>query len=381
MAISLDKISQVTRDKEKSASTYSSLNSLLSKDIQLFKKLSVKEKSSYYEELDLLLNAGLDLESSLILLEEQSKEKSKKKELLNQLIEDIINGLSLSEAMKKSEKFSDYEFYSIQIGEESGKLNDVVKNLRIFYSDVIEQKKKITSALSYPIIVMLVAIGAVFFLLNFVVPLFEEVFKRFDGELPGITQFIINWSANMATIVPWTFAILLVLFLAYFVNRKKEVVRIYISKILLSIPVLGNLIRKMFLARMFNALSLLVSSKNPLLHSITMIQRMIHFYPLEQSLKRIEEDILKGKTLYQSLDSDPLFDKQIVTLIKVAEEVGKLEHVLKKISENLSRDVNHRLNTIGSLIEPVLIIFVGGIVALILVAMYLPLFNLSTSIY
>lgn len=381
MAIELSKIPHVRSENKKSIKSSHAVSTLLSKDFKIFSGLRQKEKASFYEELDLLIGAGLDLESSLILIESQCKEKSKMKILLNSLINDIITGNSLSQSMNKSGKFSDYEYYSIQIGEESGKLREVIMNLKNFYTDVIEQKKKMTSALSYPVIVLIVAIGAVFFLLNFVVPLFEDVFKRFDGELPGLTKFIITWSDNMSMIIPWSISIIIILSLLYYINRKTKEVRRYSAKLVLSLPVIGDLVRKMYLERLFNALYLLVGSKNPLLHSINMIGKMIRFYPLEQSLIRIEADILQGKSLYKSLEGDSIFDKQIVTLIKVSEEVGQLENVLKRISENLSRDINHRLNDIGNMLEPILIIFVGGIVAIILIAMYLPLFNLSTSIY
>jgi len=381
MAISLDQIRPVKVEKKKPTASSKDITSWLSKDITLFRGLGTKDKHKFYEELDLLLGAGLDLENSLMLIKSQSKVKSKKSALVNLLISLIIKGKSLSESMKISQKFSDYEYYSIQIGEETGNLEATISNLKQFYSDVIEQKRKLTSALSYPIIVLLVAVSAVFFLLQFVVPLFEDVFKRFDGELPYLTRLIITWSENAGLFLPWFLLIVLILSFLFYINRKKEVVRKVSSRIVINTPILGVLIKKIYLARIFNALSLLVSSKNPLLHSLSMIRKMVRFYPLEKSLEQIEEDVLNGKALFESMSEHKIFDQQIVTLIKVSEEVGQLEPVLKRISESLSIDISHRLNNLGNLLEPILIVLVGGMVALILVAMYLPLFNLSTSIY
>ena len=380
MAFSIEDIKS-KKKQNKILSEGFDFSKLLQTEFNFFNSLGSKDKLQFYEELHLLFSAGLDIDSTLDLMIKQSKDKSKVNNLLVQIRDNIVLGDGLSIAMKKSKQFSDYEYYSIQIGEETGNLEPVLNELRSFYDQIIEQRKKLISALSYPCIVLFVAIGAVYFLLQFVVPLFEDVFKRFNGELPGVTKFIINLSEGMSNFVPIILIVTFSFSLILYLYRKEIIVRHYGSKIILKLPIIGELVRSVFMARLFTALHLLVRSRNPLNSSLSMVQKMIGFFPIEQALKEVELEVLAGKSLFESLEKHKIFDDQTITLIKVAEEVGQLEIVLGKLCNNVTKDVNHKMNTLGSLIEPILIIGVGSIVAFILIAMYLPLFQLSTSVY
>ncbi|MEQ9064056.1 MAG: type II secretion system F family protein [Vicingaceae bacterium] len=343
--------------------------------------LKLRDKLTFYEELHLLLTSGLDLENAIDLLLAQGKEKSKLTVIIRGLKKDIINGKSLSDAMSDSGVFTDYEHFSIKIGEETGNTVEVLEEIRNYYEQLSDQRKKLSSALSYPAVVFSVAIGAVFFLLNFVVPLFEDVFKRFNGELPLITQLVIHLSDKLKTWLPITLLLFTVGGSLIYFRRKNARSRQLLSLMVMRMPIIGRIVQKIYLARLFSALHLLVKSKNPLNTSLGMVQKMIGFYPLEQALLDIEDQVIKGKSLSSCISRHPMFDARTVTLIKVAEEVGQLEHVLGKIAKGLSADVSNKLNGLGSLLEPILIIGVGSMVAFILIAMYLPLFQLSTSVY
>ena len=166
----------------------------LNKDISFGnKQLSDKRKEEFYLEFSTLLLSGIDIRTAfdLILVDQKNK---KGRSVFEHIKEDVIAGFSLSEAIYKSNKFSSYEVYSIKIGEETGKIGDILQELALYFKSRISQRRKIVSALTYPLIVLLTSFGAVFFMLKFVVPMFADVFKKFGGELPWVTQFILNIS-------------------------------------------------------------------------------------------------------------------------------------------------------------------------------------------
>ena len=178
------------KKQEKETSVFDFLN----KDIRLFEnQLNDKKKERFYSELNILFSAGVDIKTALELIEEEQLKKADK-ELFGNIRELIVNGGSLSEAIRTTGKFSTYEYYSIKIGEESGRLPEVLEELAVFFSKKIRQKRLVLNALSYPSIVFLTAFGAIFFMMKFIVPMFADVFLRFGGDLPYITKLIIKIS-------------------------------------------------------------------------------------------------------------------------------------------------------------------------------------------
>ena len=378
MAIDLNNIrSKVENDFNKKSSFFDFLN----KDIKLFNKsFNDKKKEKFYSELSILLSSGIDIKTSLeIIIEEQQKEKEK--EIFKNIFDYVINGDSLSAALEKTGKFSQYEYFSIKIGEESGRLNDVLIDITKFYVKKIKQKRQMVNAFTYPGIVLFTAFAAVFFMLKFMVPMFVEVFSRFHGKLPFITQVIINTSDVFSKYIGWMFLFLILMIIILYQNRKKERFRYWFSKILLSIPIIGEMVKMMYLERFFQSMTLLMSSKTPMLKAIQLVRKMIGFYPFERALEKIESDIMYGIQLNESMKQFKFFDKRVTSLIKVAEEVNQLETIFDKLNKQYSEEMDHKLSMISSLLEPIMIIFVGLLVGIILISMYLPMFQLSTSIY
>ncbi len=355
------------------------LMALLNRDISFGnKELSDKKKEYLYLELSSLLQAGINLKSSFELIT-ADQEKEKDKELFSKIQETVINGIPFSEALKQSGKFSLYEVYSLQIGEETGKLIDVLLDLAKFYQNKIKQRRKITSALTYPCVVLCTSLGAVFFMLKFVVPMFGDVFKRFGGKLPWITEKIIGVSETLENNF-FRFFILLVLIAAFiFFVRKTEQFRKIASQVLLRLPMVGNLVQKIYLARFCNSMRLLINARLPLLRAIALSRQMIGYYPIESSLQKVEDDIMKGKSLHQSLQQFSIYPRKMIQLVKVGEETNQLDHFFAKISDQYIEEVEYKTSTLSSMMEPLIIIFLGLIVGVILIAMYLPLFQMSNS--
>ena len=357
----------------------SSIFDFLNKDIRLFGiGLSDKKKERFYSELHILFSAGLDIKTTLELIEEEQIKKTDK-ELFCKIKEYVVNGGSLSEALNKTGKFSTYEYYSIKIGEESGRLPEVLDELAVFFIKKIRQQRLVLNALSYPSIVLFTAFGAIFFMMKFIVPMFADVFLRFGGELPYITKVIIHISNAFSLYAYYIIIPVISLAFFFYTQKEKDWFRRGSAFILMKIPVMGNIIQKIYLARFCHSMNLLISAKTPLLQAIQLVKKMVGFYPIEYSLAFVENDVLGGKSLSQSLSGYPIYNKRLRALIKVAEEVNQMDLVFGKLAKQYTEEVEHQTSLIGSLIEPVMIIFLGLLVAIILVAMYLPLFQLSTS--
>lgn len=353
----------------------------LNRDIAFGKKgLKDQKKEQFYSELNILLTSGTDVRTAMdIIVAEQTKKKERS--IFESLTNRVLEGVSLSEAMENSGEFTAYEYYSIRIGEESGKLNDVLKDLSVYFSKKIKQKKQFTSALTYPSLVLITAVSAVIFMMNFVVPMFADVFKRFKGDLPAITKAVVKLSNVFSEYLGIVILILLSIILIQYFVRKKNWYRNFSSKLLLKIPMIGVLVQKIYLARFCQSMALLIGSKTPMLRAIQLIKNMITFYPYQQALSVIENDILYGKPLYKSMEQFSIFDKRTISLTKVAEEINQLDAVFSKLNDQYSDELEHRIGMLSSVLEPIMIIFVGLLVGVILIAMYMPMFQLGTSMY
>jgi len=378
-AIDLNKISKSKKiqpigSKEKSALDF------LNKDIKFFGSgFNDKKKARFNSELCILFSAGVDIRSALELIEEeQTKEKDKL--LFSNIKESIISGSSLSKALEQTGLFTMYEYYSLQIGEESGRLTEVLTELSIFFSKKIQQKRQLTSALSYPAVVFVASFGAIYFMMKFVVPMFSDVFKRFKGELPYITRVIVRISDLFGHYSFYFILGLTLLMILLYSQRKAIWFRKWGANLILRTPIMKDMISKIYLARFCQSMNLLISAKTPLVTAIDLVKKMVGFYPIEVSLETVKEDILKGLPLHVSLSKFKIYNKRMTSLIKVAEEVNQLDTMFARLAKQYSDEVDHQTSILGSLIEPIMIIFLGLLVAIILVAMYLPLFQMGNTV-
>jgi len=359
--------------KEKSSST-----SILDKEVIVFKKpFSNKIKEDFYTELSVLLKAGINLKKALELIKDSQKNK-KTTAILQSVIENIIAGQSLSESIKKQKDFSDYEFYSLKIGEETGTLDKITQQLGDFYNRKNEQRKHLINALTYPSIILTTAILVVVFMLQFVVPMFEDIFKQQNVELPAITVFVVNTSAFIKTYGWVILGVALAIILSRaFLNQKhwyKKTKDLIISKI----PFVGSFVKTVYLSQFTQAIALLTASKVPIVNSITLVKQMIDFYPLTFALEKVEQQLLKGETLSKSLEEHKLFDAKMIALVKVAEETNQTEFMFQRLNMQYNSKVQQRSKLLSTVMEPIIIMFVGLFVGFILIAMYLPMFKLSS---
>lgn len=358
----------------------SSIEDFLKKEIVLFgQQFNNKKKQAFYQELAVLLKAGITFKEGLTLIVESLKKKADK-ELIQSVLNDVVNGKPFSEALMASKSFSEYEYYSIQIGEETGTTAQVCQELGVFYERKNEQKRIIIAALTYPSIVLTTAVVVVVFMLSYVVPMFEGIFKQNNMELPILTKMIVELSGFVKTYGIYGLLLLTGLLFTGRIFKDNARYRNALHYLILRVPILGAFITKVYLAQFTQAVALLTTAKVPLLNSIQMVKKMIRFVPLQDALDKVENSILKGNSLSESLKENHLFDNRIISLVKVAEETNQTEYVFKQLSEQYNQEVVQQSKIMTTVLEPLIILFVGVLVAVLLVAMYLPMFQLSSAI-
>lgn len=342
-------------------------------------RFSDKKKEAFYEELSVLLHSGIDLKRSLEILKESTNKEIESK-FYDDTIYSITEGRNFAAALNKTKKFSIYEIKSIEIGENTGTTSKILKELSGYYENRNKQKREIITAISYPIIVLATAVIVIFFMLNYVVPMFKDIFNQNNLELPFLTRLIISFSDLMRIHFLKILFFLIALFLTAYFIRNKFWFKIVKDKMILNIPFFGGYVRKIKLTRLMQNLSLQTNAKIPLSSALNSVSELINFYPLTQNLKQIEEDIIKGKSISESFGKHKIFDLKIIAFLKVAEETNKTDYVFQNLYEQYALESDHYAKNIANYLNPLLTLLVGFIVAVILIGMYLPMFKLSSVI-
>lgn len=374
MGLDLNQIKKESSNSDSNSSNRRSFNL----DIN---KINNKRNTEFFQELSILLSSGLDIKSSLeIIISSASKEKEK--ELYSSIWKSLLEGDSLNVALKKTKAFSLFDYHNVKIGEETGNLIGTLELLQKYHSGRLETRQKIQNALTYPVIVIIISLVAVFVMLKYIVPVFTDVYARFDQELPAMTQKIIYLSDNLGKY----FGILIIFisiigFLTIYSNKSIKTKSI-IHNLVVRIPYVGKMVLKIHLVKLFHSLFILVKAKVGLVKSLELLQEMVSFVPITEALKEVLKDLMYGANFAESLSKHKkIFDPKSVAIIKVGEEVNQLEFVIEKVKNDIDNKLQNTYDNISNLLEPFLIIFVGLLVGVILVSMYLPMFQMSGAIF
>lgn len=345
----------------------------------LGKSFSDKRKEQLYHELEALISSGVDLKGAIDMLVEE-QQSSKANQVLDNVRKQVERGSTFAHALENSGQFSPYEYHSIRIGEETGRLSDVLKELTLYYERKIKTRRQIIGIFTYPVFVLIITIGVVWFMLSNVVPMFANVFERFGEELPAVTKIVVSsadWiQAHGSTVL---LAILSTVLITYS-QRRKRWYRSLSARVMLRIPVFGKMVKLSFLTRFTQSMALLSGASTPLVQSIELTRKMIRFLPMEESLAIIQKDVTQGSALHVAMAKHALYPSKMVSLVKVAEEVNQLEKMFHRLNKNYTAELEQRSKVVGSIMEPLMIMVIGGLVGFILIAMYLPMFQLSSAI-
>lgn len=372
MKINLAEIKQRQKPEQKNA-----VQQILNKEIHLFSssKLSNSFFQKFYESLHGLLESGLDILRALDIIKAQHKKKNK--DIVTHIIQALSEGAYLSDALSACKGFNSYDTHLLKIGEKTGSLTAILKELENYYATRIRLRRMLISALSYPVLVLGVSIGVLCFMLGFLIPTFKDIYLRMNVELPAITQLMLNASESFskyAFVIP---LIILLMILTYMLTRSNEMIKAKGQLLLLKTPLIGKILMQVQLMRFSHSMYLLLSSKIPITESLTLSARLSSFIPFAGEIEKFNRGIVQGNTFSALIETSALFDAQYAAMIRVGEQTGTLSKVFEKLFEQKMTQMNLLTKMIADLLEPILIFFIGGIVALVLIAMYLPMFSLS----
>ncbi|MGD9790757.1 MAG: type II secretion system F family protein [Phycisphaerales bacterium] len=351
-------------------------------------RVSQKVLTQFTRQLSTLQDAGLPLLRSLQILEEQQK-PGKMKNVLLGVCDEVEGGTALSEAMAKFPKAFDLLYTRmINAGEIGGVLDVILQRLAEFMEKSERLKRKIKGALVYPIVVIVIAILILSFIMFFIIPKFEEIFTDFGVNLPGLTRWLIGtsrWFAGTATgqKLPGVLFVLPAPILAWVfwkVIRMLEPGRAVTDTMLLWTPIFGKIIRKTVIARFTRTLGTLISAGVPILEAVKIAKETSGNYVYEKALQRVHDSIREGEGFAGPLRESKTCDSIVVNMIDVGEETGELDAMLLKIADNYDEEVDVAVGSLVSLLQPLMIVFLGGTIGTIVVAMFLPLVAMIESL-
>ncbi|MFM7135394.1 MAG: type II secretion system F family protein [Planctomycetota bacterium] len=354
-----------------------------------FGGVSTKKLTMFTRQLSTLQDAGLPLLRSIQILESQQRPGALKN-VLQGVAEEVESGTSLSEAMAKFPKAFDRLYTKmVAAGEVGGVLDVILQRLAEFMEKGQRLKRRIIGALIYPAVVIFIAVLIVTGIMYFVIPKFQEIFEDFDVKLPDLTIFMINaskWVAGTSSqnqVVPgvvWILCSPILLFLFWKLVRKTGPGRAITDIIIIRIPVLGTLLRKTAIARFTRTLGTLVNAGVPILEAILITRDTSGNYVFERALTKVHDSIREGETFATPLREAKVCDAIVVNMIDVGEETGDLDVMLMKIADNYDEEVDVAVASLLSLLEPFMVVILGGIVLIIVLALFLPLVSMIESV-
>ena len=350
---------------------------------QLFaflEKIKTRDFTLFCRQFAIMLKAGLNIDKSVFILKNSCKNQ-KLKSILEVVYNDLMKGKMLSESFAKYPKTFPVFFRNmVEIGETSGKLDLIFERLADYYEKEAKTKRKIKSALSYPIFLLIIAFAALAVIAVFVMPNFSSMFDQFGADLPGISKAVINVSTfiqdNILNIILYVFLIIVIFIL---LGKLKSVRRLY-DKIKLNMPFFKNLTIASITSRFANGFSVLLNSGIPLLSCVNTISKLLGNKIVEEKLQVVKNEISSGRTVAKSLETINLFPDMLIEMISVGESTGNLEEVLNKITDYFEEQLDIEIKSMTAAIEPVMIIFIGLIVVVVLLAIFLPMLELMSAI-
>src|SRR6516162_4360572 len=342
----------------------------------------VKQKQlvTFTRQFSVLQDAGLPVLRSLKILEGQLKPGVLKNALID-IVDDVESGMTLSEAFGKHPKCFDRLYVNmVKAGEAGGALEVILQRLADFKEKAQSLKRRITGAMVYPIAVITVAVLILCFIMIYIIPKFEKIFNDFNLQLPALTQWLMatsRWFASYWYVIP---LIPLAIYLLIKLIRLNRIGNYIMDRLYLWIPIIGTVIEKTVVARTTRTLGTLVSSGVPILEALSIVRETSTNAVFERMYQRVHDSIREGETIAQPLKESRLVDDMVVNMIDVGEETGELDTMLNKIADVYDEEVNVLVESLISLLEPIMIVVLGLIVGTIVVALFLPMIKLLESL-
>lgn len=336
--------------------------------------------SRFTRQFATMIGAGLPMVQCLEILSQQM-ESAELRRIIGEVKESVQAGTTLAEALSRHKKvFDDLYVNMVDAGEIGGALDTILVRLAVYREKADALARKVKGAMIYPAVVMTVAIAVTFIMLTYIVPIFAKMFEGLGAELPGPTQFVLSLSAFLRANILTGLGLLIALIIAYKYYSKTSSGRLNVDRVKLKLPLLGDLFRKSAIARFSRTLSTLISSGVSILDALDITARASGNRVIHDAIKRSVLSIAEGETITQPLKASKVFPPMVVQMISVGEKTGGLDEMLSKIADFYDDEVDAAVAALTSVIEPVIIVFMGIVIGGILIAMYLPMFDIIGAI-
>ena len=344
------------------------------------RKVGAKRVAIFTRQFSVMLDAGLPLVQCLEILGGQQDDKVFKS-IIDSIRSDVESGASLADAMKRHPgAFDNLYVNMIAAGEAGGILDIILQRLSVYIEKAVKLKSQVKSALIYPVAVIIIAAGVVFVILWKVIPVFAQLFAGLGAELPLITRVVVAASEFIGAYVIWIFLVLGLIGVAIRQWYKTYRGRRILDDLVLRIPVIGMLLRKIAIARFCRTLSTLTASGVPILDGLEITAKTAGNAIIEDAIMKVRKGVEEGKTISGPLAETKVFPAMVVQMISVGEQTGALDQMLAKIADFYEDEVDTAVGGLMKLIEPIMIVFLGGTIGTIVAAMYMPMFAIMQQI-
>jgi type IV pilus assembly protein PilC len=343
-------------------------------------KVKTKDLILFTRQLSTMIDAGLPLIQGVEILANQEPNKTFQK-ILNQIKTDVESGSTFADALKKHPKVFDNLYTNlVAAGELGGVLDIVLQRLAAYIEKNEKLKRKVKGALVYPTTILVIAVVVVLVMLVFVIPVFQDMFSSLGGQLPALTQGVVDLSAFLRR--NCLFLIGAAVAVGFVLSRVKATDKggYFFDKLFLKLPIFGLLLRKVAVARFSRTLGTMISSGVPILDGLDIVARTSGNRIVEEAIMITKMSISEGKTIAEPLSKSGVFPSMVCQMVAVGESTGALDSMLVKIADFYDEEVDAAVDSLTSLIEPMMMIFLGGTVGTMLAAMYLPIFKMAGAI-
>ncbi len=341
--------------------------------------VSEKELVVFVRQFATMIDAGLPLVQCLEILSSQGDNAA-----FNKILKDIKGyveqGGTFSDALKRHPKvFDDLFINLVNAGEVGGILDTILNRLAIYIEKRVKLKRQVRGAMVYPTSVLFVAFAVIFVMMTWVIPAFREMFAEFGGEdqLPGLTKMVISLSEGFVGNLPWIIGGVVAVVAGFTYSYRTRAGKEFYHRLLLVMPVIGPVMRKVAVARFTRTLGTLLASGVPILDAMTIVSRASGNVVIEAAIQRTSDRIREGQMMAEPLMETKVFPSMVVQMIGVGEQTGALDNMLNKIADFYEDEVDVAVAALTSLLEPLMMVGIGGIVGVILIAMYMPIFEIA----
>lgn len=353
---------------------------VLQKDIVIGNPVKRDQFIMFLRQFSTLMRAGVTIVDSIHILSQQVESKALRK-ALSEIAEELRKGNSLSDSLAKYPKiFEPLTINLVKAGEMSGNIDDSLESLATHYDKAYQTKQKVVSAMSYPVVVGVLAIGVVIFLLSSIVPMFADMFAGFGGELPMITQIVMGASDFVQGY--WYLLLLggVMIAAVIWLMRKNPQGTMILDTLLLKIPIFGKILQKSALARLTRTLSSLFSSSVPILQCLTMTEKVVGNAVMSKVILSSRDSLERGGSLTEPMRKHWAFPPLIPHMISIGEQTGSLDHMLSKVAEFYEKEVEAETDRLKALIEPLMIVLLAALVGTIVLAIMMPMFEMFQNV-